>query len=58
VQKKQQPDGEIRQPVEPDGCLPVHGQQAGEDHRADEAQREVIGKQFRASHFAISTQFG
>jgi hypothetical protein len=32
----------------------VHGQQAGENHRADEAQREVIGKQFRASHFRIS----
>jgi hypothetical protein len=32
----------------------VNGQQAGENHRADEAQREVVRKQFRASHLEIS----
>ncbi|CAM2147795.1 hypothetical protein PT2222_10293 [Paraburkholderia tropica] len=54
VQEEQQADGDVGEPVERHGGRAVHGQQAGEDHGADEAQREVIGQEFRTSHYTIS----
>jgi hypothetical protein len=50
VQEKQQADRDVRQPIEADRSLPMHRQQAGENHGAHEAQGEIIREQFRASH--------
>jgi hypothetical protein len=54
VQEEQQTDGDIGDPVERHRRAAAAGQEAGDDDRADERQREVVGKEFGPCHQRFS----